>query len=676
MFILLFLVLAYGIFVYFLVSACLVPSFMRKLDVFEEVTEKSYAQQVQSTDITENRSAALDGTREWLADADSRKISVQTSDGYTLIAEEFFPKEDSEKWVLLLHGYTGWKEEMYRFAYWYYGQGYHVLVPDLRCQGESEGDFIGMGWTDHFDCELWVDYILEQSPNADIVLHGQSMGAVTALIMTGDESVSPHIKAVISDCAYTDAYSMFGDKITEWFGLPPFPFVDSACLMLKMRGGYDLRDASALKAVEKSDTPTLFIHGEEDAMISVDMAYELYEAANCRKELLIVEKAGHAQAQDKDPEAYYGAIEAFLAGDALPQETSVQAAPVPIELEYASEYEMERYDDGCTLISISDGNRFLVVPENTAVPQVENDITVIKGTPDNIYLAASAVMDMFRTLGTIDHVRLSGTDAGGWYIEEAREAMEAGDILYAGKYNAPDYELLLSEGCDLAIENMMISHSPEIKENLESFGIPVLIDRSSYEEHPLGRVEWIKLYGVLLGEEEAANAVFEEQVERLKEVETDIRDAGGEAETGGRSDAAVVFFYITSNGAANVRRPSDYIPKMIELAGGTYFYQDLSDSENRSSSMTMQIEEFYAAAKDADYIIYNSAVDGEIKSVDELLAKCSLLKDFQAVKNGRVYCTTKNLYQESMSIGAMISDIHTMLYGGDEEGMQYLYRLN
>lgn len=310
--VLIFLFILYAVFIYFLVSACLVPSFMRKLDVFEDVTRKSYAQQVQSTDIKTNLNDSVEKTNEWLETVERKKVSVETKDGYTLIAEEFVPDKESDKWVLLLHGYTGWKEAMYPFAYWYYEQGYHVLVPDQRCHGESEGDFIGMGWTDHFDCELWIDYIVEQTPDARIVLHGQSMGAVTALIMAGEGNISDHIKAVISDSAYTDAYSMFGDKITEWFGLPPFPFVDSACLMLRLRGGYDLRKASALEAVGKSKVPILFIHGDEDAMISVDMAYELYEAASSEKELLIIEGAGHAQTQDKDPERYYETITVFL----------------------------------------------------------------------------------------------------------------------------------------------------------------------------------------------------------------------------------------------------------------------------------------------------------------------------------------------------------------------------
>ena len=305
-------IVLYFVLVNFLVSAALVPSFMQKLEAFERITEESYAAQVQTSDIKINRQMTLNATEEWLQTAESRKISVKTEDGYTLIAAEFPAAEDNHKWVLILHGYTGWKEEMYPFAYWYHEQGYHVIVPDLRCQGESEGDFIGMGWTDHYDCMLWLDYILSQDGDAGIVLHGQSMGAAAALMISGDEELSVNIDVVISDCAYTDAYAMFGEKIKDWFHLPAFPLVDTACLVLRMRGGYDLKDASAIDAVRNSRIPTLFIHGDMDDMISVQMSKDLYEAAGCPKELLIIEGAGHAQAHEKDPEAYFGVIRVFL----------------------------------------------------------------------------------------------------------------------------------------------------------------------------------------------------------------------------------------------------------------------------------------------------------------------------------------------------------------------------
>ena len=143
------------------------------------------------------------------------------------------------------------------------------------------------------------------------MIHGQSMGAACALMMAGDE-LPDHVKAVVSDCAYTDVYSIFKKQLKEWFHLPAFPLIDAANLVLQMRGGYNIKDASALEQVKKTRLPVLFIHGSEDAFIPVDMTRELYQAAGGEKELLIVEGAGHAQSQDKDPEAYYGTVFSFL----------------------------------------------------------------------------------------------------------------------------------------------------------------------------------------------------------------------------------------------------------------------------------------------------------------------------------------------------------------------------
>lgn len=361
-----------------------------------------------------------------------------------------------------------------------------------------------------------------------------------------------------------------------------------------------------------------------------------------------------------------------------PQETPLWNGldePVRIPLTYADRFTMDRYAQGYVLITVADRDRFLVVPEGMQPPAgLDEDIAVIRQPVDRIYLVASAAMDMFRSLDGLSAIRLSGTEADGWCMEDVARAMEEGEILYAGKYSAPDYELILSEGCELAIENLMIDHSPEVREKLESFGIPVLVDYSSYESHPLGRVEWVKLYGVLLGREAEADAAFAEQEKLLEAVGRETAEAQGSDGVSADGRKTVAFFYITGNGAANVRKSSDYIPKMIGLAGGAYIFDDLGDESSHSSSVTMQIEEFYASAKDADYIIYNSTIDGEIRTVDELLDKCTLLAGFRAVQEGNVYCTTKNLYQESMSIGVMIDDMHKMLTGGED--MRYLYRLS
>lgn len=338
-----------------------------------------------------------------------------------------------------------------------------------------------------------------------------------------------------------------------------------------------------------------------------------------------------------------------------------------MQLLYADQFSVDYYGEDLIMITIKDSGRYLLVPKQAQLPSgLPEDVTVIRQPLQNIYLVATSAMDLFRSLDGLDAITLSGLDASGWYIPEAKAAVEEGRMDYAGKYNAPDYELILSKPCDLAIESTMIYHSPEVKEQLEKLGIPVLVERSSYESHPLGRMEWLKLYGVLLGKEALAESCFTEQLESLAPVM--------DQESTGKT---VAFFYISSNGYVNVRKPGDYVAKMIALAGGSYVPGDLKENDNALSTMNMEMEAFYAAAKDADYIIYNSTIDGELKSLEELLAKSSLLTNFKAVKEGNVFCTEKNLFQETMGLGNMMLDIHKILTKGEAaaDKMTYMYRL-
>jgi iron complex transport system substrate-binding protein len=338
-----------------------------------------------------------------------------------------------------------------------------------------------------------------------------------------------------------------------------------------------------------------------------------------------------------------------------------------MNLEYAKNFSIDYYSGGYSLISISDGSRYLVVPQGSQVPDgIDATITVLRQPIKNIYLVATSAMCLFDALDALDNISLSGTKAQDWYVQNARAAMEAGNILYAGKYSAPDYELITSIGSDLAIESTMINHTPEVKEKLQDVGIPVLIDQSSYETHPLGRTEWIKLYAVLLGKEDVAEKLFNEQ-------EAYLEEAAGHANTG----KTVAFFYISSSGYAVARKSGDYVTKMIELAGGSYVFKDLGDPTKATSTVTLEMEKFYATAKDADFLIYDSTIGGEVTSLAELISKNSLLKNFKAVQNGNVWCTDKNLFQETTQLGLMISDIHRLLTEDDGSltELNFIYKL-
>lgn len=347
-----------------------------------------------------------------------------------------------------------------------------------------------------------------------------------------------------------------------------------------------------------------------------------------------------------------------------------------MELSYAENFAVDYYEGGYKLLTTRlNGDRILIVPKHQQAPKdaealvspsAEGEpgkLIVLQEPVKNLYLVASSVMDMFAQLDSMDAISMCGLKEEDWYIPAAKQAMKEGTLLYAGKYSQPDYELLLSQNCSMAIENSMIYHTPEVMEKLDEFGIPTLVEYSSYEEHPLGRVEWVRFFGALLDQEEKADQLFEKQKEALKRVETE--------ESTGKT---VAFFYITSNGLVQVRQSTDYIPKMIELAGGKYVFENLGDPDSRRSTVNLQLEDFYDGAQDADFLVYNTTIDRQVQTLEDLLKKCSLLKDFKAVKNHQVWCTTEDMYQQSMSAGNLIEDFHRMLTGDDKE-TRYLYRL-
>ena len=360
------------------------------------------------------------------------------------------------------------------------------------------------------------------------------------------------------------------------------------------------------------------------------------------------------------------ALAGCTAAPTAPADTDELVFDHAYPLDYATQFTADCYADGSTLLTIPDAQaKFLVRPEGAAALRtVPDGVTVLQQPVQNIYLVSTSVMDLFIHLDALDSIAMSGTRAEGWYLDEAKEAMQNGSIAYAGKYSAPDYEQILAANCGLAIENTMILHTPEVKEQLERFGIPVLVERSSYESSPLARMEWIKFYGILLGKREQAEQVFARQVERI----APLLDQPATGKT-------CAFFSITGNNLANVRKGGDYVSQMIGMAGGSYVFADLTDSGSSLSTMNLPLEDFYAGARDADVLIYNSTIEGVVHTTEELVARCTLLADFKAVQNGQVWCTTQSFFQQSMALADFIEELRRVFTEDDPQGLTLLTKV-
>ena len=343
---------------------------------------------------------------------------------------------------------------------------------------------------------------------------------------------------------------------------------------------------------------------------------------------------------------------------------SASITPARTTLRYADQFSLEYGEENDVMLTIGE-DRYLLVPAGSDA-KPDPGVTLIRTPVKTLYAASSSAMDPIIRIGALPSVRFTSTKREDWTLPEVREGMKEGSLLYAGKYAAPDYELLLGEGTELALENTMIYHTPETKEQLEALGIPVLTERSSYEAHPLGRLEWVKLYGLLTGKTAEAERFFDEQAALAEHV-------FDQAPTG----KTAAFFYIAPNGGVNVRRAQDYVARMIELAGGQYVPADDGDEADARSTMSMETESFYAAAKDADVLFYSATVGGNLDTMDELLAKAAWLADFKAVKDGNVWCAEKDLFQQSSGVAVLIDEFYRIFSGAAEtDALTYFHKLS
>lgn len=330
-------------------------------------------------------------------------------------------------------------------------------------------------------------------------------------------------------------------------------------------------------------------------------------------------------------------------------------------LDYATCFNVFYYNDGYKVIDVPLSAQYLVIPEGKEAPEgISDRIIQIREPLDSIYLAASSAMALFDALDSVDKISMSGTSEGTWEIDAPIEALESGEMVYGGKYSEPDYETMIAMDCDLAIESTMILHTPEVQEMIEDLDIPVFIDRSAYETGPLGRTEWVKLYGALLEKDEEANAFFDEQEHMLDELE-DFPNTG----------KTIAYFSVNTDGSIVVRTDNDYIPAMLELAGGQYLFRGIDTKGSTASTTAISMEQFYSAAMDADYLIYNATIEAPLSGIGDLTAKDQLFADFRAVQEGNVWQVDKKAYQSTDKLASLILDFHHMLT--DDSGYDYTF---
>ncbi|ADL51833.1 alpha/beta hydrolase [Clostridium cellulovorans] len=262
-----------------------------------------------NSEVTEESVFNTSGTKvesqNWFDVQNSKELTIESHDGLKLVGYFVPSKVETNKLVVLAHGYTSKAKEMSAFAEYYYSQGFNVFAPDDRGHGKSEGKYIGMGIADAPDYIAWMRLLINQlGEDTEIVLHGVSMGGATVMTLSGNSDLPKNVKAIIEDCGYTSVKEEFKYQLKQMFNLPSFPIINVTSVYSKIRIGYNFNEDSAIKQVKKSTTPIFFIHGDKDDFVPFNMVQKLFDAAECEKELWTVPEAGHATSYYLNKEEY------------------------------------------------------------------------------------------------------------------------------------------------------------------------------------------------------------------------------------------------------------------------------------------------------------------------------------------------------------------------------------
>ena len=337
-----------------------------------------------------------------------------------------------------------------------------------------------------------------------------------------------------------------------------------------------------------------------------------------------------------------------------------------MQLQYAGNFSVDYCANGCKIITDGAGQRFLLVPEGAQAPDDTGDLIVLQAPLTKLGCFSTTHATLFHAIGALDKINLVTTAQDKWYIEQVAQQIADGTTMYVGKNSDPDYELISAAAPQIIIISANTMHgSDEVLAKLDELGIPYIADSQHLENHPLGRVEWVKLVGALLDMEEEADAYFNDAVAKVEAVAASV--------AGETAHPTIMQTYVFK-GTVYVRNGGDYVNKMLELAGGTYPFADLEPGQGGNTKMT--VEEFYKQAVDTEILIYDNTSDTSVSTVADILANGDYLADMKAIRDGNVWGIEKNYWQSADDVATMIEDIATIIYHPEDAGsLHYFYKM-
>ncbi len=271
---------------------------------------KSEEAKLNEDEEAESRKAFSEAVSKWHKDHSAKDVYLVNADGKKRHAK-LFDNNHPEKWAIIFHGFTSGPEGMYHYAYPYGEMGFNCILPSMIGHAQDENRYCSMGYHDRFMGLDWINYILSINPDAEIVLHGESMGAATTMLITG-ENLPVNVKCAVSDCGFTNAFEEYTHVAKNQISPAITPLLPLISTYSQLRGNFNFKKCSPRDAVKNSVTPTLFVHGEADDFVPFEMLNEVYSACAAEKDYFTVKNSAHAESSTKAPKLYWTNVHNFV----------------------------------------------------------------------------------------------------------------------------------------------------------------------------------------------------------------------------------------------------------------------------------------------------------------------------------------------------------------------------
>lgn len=247
---------------------------------------------------------------------ESYNVSIKSSFGYKLSGTYIFNPKPTNNTVILVHGIGCDRWESMKYADMYLDMGFNVLVYDSRAAGNSGGKDITLGFFEKTDLDNFVKWVKWVNPNAIIGVHGESLGAVTALLQAKLDQSKNNVNFYVVDCPYSDLRELMKAKLSSDLGSnfqPAATFIlFYANIVAVKNSNFSLYAVSPITAISGIKAPIMFIHGSNDSFIPASMSLELYLRKKGPKGIYISPAAEHAMSYLTNKEEYTAKVKQFL----------------------------------------------------------------------------------------------------------------------------------------------------------------------------------------------------------------------------------------------------------------------------------------------------------------------------------------------------------------------------